>query len=305
MMNFYGMKLRVRHPEGSIRNGISSSGEVWSQRMPHDYACIEGTLGVDKKPVDAIIGPYTKYSKVYVATMPPHFGGEDKVLVGFLSRNDARNAFLNCYAGDAKFLTSMSRMSASTLKKKLKTHRGRSISAMLYNGENLSWTALEILDHSSKYNDPGDKIMTPEDQRYFTELSRRSYGQPQVPYVSQGADQAQMNNDFYSMAAGGPGSGRHKEWSDHSKEFKDVAKKYRLSPSLAAPKTKDFYSQGGTIGLGEKLGHISVHGDGSWSHNFPGWSGRRGSLPKYGGSGSGASSLDLYLSTLKVKKENK
>lgn len=194
-MNFYGMKLTVRHPEGSVRHGKLSDGRMWSQRMPYAYASIDDSLGVDGKPVDAILGPHLSYSKVYVCTLPKQYGGEDKVLIGFLSSNEARNAFISCYASNVEFLAGMSKMNAYQLRKRLKKRRGLNIEATLFEGQNYALTQIEFADQSSKYDDRNDKTATPE---YGAEMSRRTFGQPQTPTTSQGGDTAVMNNNFYS-----------------------------------------------------------------------------------------------------------
>jgi hypothetical protein len=86
-------------------------------------------------------------------------------------------------------------------------------------------------------------------------------------------------------------------WADLAQDFRRVATKHGLSANLAPAGTKDFYSQGGRISLGD-LSAVAVHPDGSWAHQTGHWAGKRGTLPKDGGSGVGAASLDAYLTIL-------
>jgi phage-related protein (TIGR01555 family) len=83
---FAGLPIAVENPVGSTRQGNG-----WSIVMKNPYGCILGSEGVDGDEVDVFLGPNENAANVYVAPMRGN-DPEDKVLLGFNSAGEAREA---------------------------------------------------------------------------------------------------------------------------------------------------------------------------------------------------------------------
>lgn len=124
---FQGLPISVENKKGGYRKGIDKDGHSWKTKMHHDYGYIRGTNGNDNESVDAYVGPnrkatntyvvhqkkiediknpmkYTKTSNGYMckkcgkaSTKCSHSYDEDKVMIGFDSKNDAEAAYRKQY----------------------------------------------------------------------------------------------------------------------------------------------------------------------------------------------------------------
>jgi hypothetical protein len=187
------LKIAIRNPAGSIRQGITSSGDLWSQYMPYTYGSILGTVGVDKKAIDVIVGHDLAAGKVYICAMALIKGGEDKCLIGFASRPEAKKAFLSCYNGDINFLSSIICCSVGKFKKLLHSHKGISLSASpqeydLTSVLNVISPVPTLQDKTTKVENPGDRKMTKKEKEFNMEIARHQGGAPSYAEVSKGAD---------------------------------------------------------------------------------------------------------------------
>ena len=96
-----GMGISIENPLGSIRRGKDKSGTEWSIKMKNDYGYFRNTSGngKDGDAVDVFIGPHPEdFSKVYV--IDQKVGGkfdESKVMLGFYSKEEAKEAYLSNY----------------------------------------------------------------------------------------------------------------------------------------------------------------------------------------------------------------
>lgn len=98
-----GLTIAIENPAGSVR-----CGKGWEVRMKFDYGEIVGSMGVDGDPVDIYLGPNLDDAPmVYVVHQRKNKDwdkyDEDKVMAGFLTEEDARQAFLSNYT-DPRFL---------------------------------------------------------------------------------------------------------------------------------------------------------------------------------------------------------
>jgi diguanylate cyclase (GGDEF)-like protein len=96
-----GMDISIENPAGSVRSGTDQDGKKWSVTMNHDYGYIKGTVGRDKDHIDTFIKPGSKEgSPVFVVDqVDPKTGkfDEHKVMMGFDSMAEARDAYLSNY----------------------------------------------------------------------------------------------------------------------------------------------------------------------------------------------------------------
>jgi hypothetical protein len=97
---FAGFNISVENKKGSTRSGTDKDGHKWAVKMNFDYGYIRGTVGVDKDHVDVYIGDNEDAQNVYIVHQNNPVTGkydEDKIMLGFDSLHEARNAYLKQY----------------------------------------------------------------------------------------------------------------------------------------------------------------------------------------------------------------
>lgn len=125
---FQGLPISVENKKGSTRKWYDPDGkEKGSTKMHFDYGYVEGAIGADEEPVDVYIGPDEDAEFVFVVhqNKAPDFEeyDEDKVMLGFSSEEDAREAYLKQY-DDEQFYGGMSSMPIEKFKEKLLEPQG-------------------------------------------------------------------------------------------------------------------------------------------------------------------------------------
>lgn len=200
-MLWNNLKITIQHPADSIRRGKDAVGKQWSQRMPYDYGEIIGTEGIDKEPVDVIVGSYLKSKTVFVCQMPKNKSGEDKVMIGFLTAKQAKKAFIACYGGDVSFFGKMKAMSLKMLKLLLSRTAGKSLIASFYDGTYM--THLSTLEPvptgwNTKVDNPGDKKLDKEAKKLNIEIARRQGPDKVYVQTHQVADTTSHVDGIYS-----------------------------------------------------------------------------------------------------------
>lgn len=119
-IKFQGMDVSIENRQGSVRKGVGKDGKPWSVKMTHPYGYLRMTEGVDGDAVDCFIGPNESAKNVYVIhTTEPTTGkfDEDKCMLGFNSKEDAKSAFLENYS-NPKFFGSIDEIPVEEFKKK-------------------------------------------------------------------------------------------------------------------------------------------------------------------------------------------
>ena len=115
----HGMTISIENPKGSTRSGTDASGKKWSTVMKTDYGYVLGTVGRDKDHVDVFIGDSPEVELVYVVNqVDPQSKrfDEHKVMMGYLSEDDAKSAYLANYEKDWQGLGSIVAMTMSDFK---------------------------------------------------------------------------------------------------------------------------------------------------------------------------------------------
>lgn len=98
-VTLHGLDIAIENPKGSVRSGISPDGKEWSTKMVHDYGYFKQTEDKDGDPIDVFIGP-TPHSELVFIINQVHPGGrfdEHKVMLGFVTADDAREGYLANY----------------------------------------------------------------------------------------------------------------------------------------------------------------------------------------------------------------
>ena len=100
-IDFQGLDIRIQNPSGTLRSGISPSGQPWETAMEADYGYIAGTEGKDGEDVDVFVGPDKDAQSAYIITImkPPSFENidEQKVMLGYNTGAEAKRAFMRHY----------------------------------------------------------------------------------------------------------------------------------------------------------------------------------------------------------------
>lgn len=99
IINFKGLPIMIENPVGSVRTGIDKAGERWQTKFYYPYGYIAGTKGADKEGLDCFIGNNPTSDKVFIVhqTDGDRNFDEDKVMLGFDSKEQARDAYLAHY----------------------------------------------------------------------------------------------------------------------------------------------------------------------------------------------------------------
>jgi hypothetical protein len=105
---YQGLPITIENEEGSIRKWKNQEGEKGKTEMFYRYGYIDGTIGVDGEEIDCFIGLNPYASNVYVIRLGKD-DREEKVMLGFDSREAARDAFLAHYQ-DQSFLGEITEM---------------------------------------------------------------------------------------------------------------------------------------------------------------------------------------------------
>ena len=114
-----GYDITIENPKGSTRSGVDASGQPWSVTMNNDYGYIRGTEGVDGDHIDVFLSDDPTTGKVYVIDQVKEDGSfdEHKVMYGFASSDEAREAYLANYSPGWKGLGTISEASKGEFKK--------------------------------------------------------------------------------------------------------------------------------------------------------------------------------------------
>jgi hypothetical protein len=117
-ITFDGFDVTIENPRGSIRSGENQEGEKWSNVMPADYGYFKGTIGKDKDHIDTFMGENLESDKVYVVDQVNEDGSfdEHKVMMGYNSLSEARNAYMEAYDVDWQGLGTITRTTKDGLK---------------------------------------------------------------------------------------------------------------------------------------------------------------------------------------------
>lgn len=101
-----GMQISIENPKGSLRKGKDSNGKEWQREMKNHYGYFTNTTGngKDGDAVDVFIGPHPEdFDRVYVIDQKVNGEfDESKVMIGFYSKEEAKEAYMSNYSADWK-----------------------------------------------------------------------------------------------------------------------------------------------------------------------------------------------------------
>ncbi|WP_163321694.1 LPD5 domain-containing protein [Draconibacterium mangrovi] len=117
---FSGFDITIENPTGSTRSGKDQSGNKWSVTMNNNYGYFKRTKGKDGDQVDVFLGPNNRSQKVYVVDQidpKTMLFDEHKVMLGFNSEQEAREAYLSNYSESWPGLGAITEMKKPDFKK--------------------------------------------------------------------------------------------------------------------------------------------------------------------------------------------
>ena len=115
-----GHDVTIENPKGSVRRGTDANGNTWENTMNNTYGYIRGTEGVDGDHIDVFLSDDPTQGNVYVIDqVNPDTGefDEHKVMYGFNSAEEARDAYLANYSPGWKGLGTITEVSKDEFKK--------------------------------------------------------------------------------------------------------------------------------------------------------------------------------------------
>ena len=119
-INIDGYDITIENPKGSIRRGTDASGKSWETEMHNTYGYIRGTEGVDGDHIDVFLSDSPTSGSVFVVDqLNPSTGefDEHKVMYGFASEDEARQAYLSNYDEGWQGLGAITEVSREEFKK--------------------------------------------------------------------------------------------------------------------------------------------------------------------------------------------
>lgn len=133
-VSFGGYDFVIENPEGSMRRGKDADGKEWEQKMNNTYGYILGKYGKDGDHLDMFINDGQDLDnwngKVYVVDqIDPKTGlfDEHKVMYGFNSEAEARDAYLSNYEKGWKGLGAITGVSKEAFDKWLDSSKRKLI----------------------------------------------------------------------------------------------------------------------------------------------------------------------------------
>ena len=109
-LKFQGLDISIEHDKGMVREWRDRDGSVGQTKMAYPYGYICRTMGADDEQVDVYVGPNKDSDKVFIIHQMavPDFKryDEDKVMIGFDSKREAKAAYLMHY-DNPKFFGTM------------------------------------------------------------------------------------------------------------------------------------------------------------------------------------------------------
>ena len=115
-----GLDVTIEQPKGSVRRGKDADGKEWESEMHNTYGYIKGTEGVDGDHIDIFLSDNPASGHVFVVDqVNPKTGefDEHKVMYGFDSAEEAKQAYLSNYEKGWKGLGDITEVTKEEFKK--------------------------------------------------------------------------------------------------------------------------------------------------------------------------------------------
>ena len=114
-----GFKIAIENPKGSKRYYTNPDGSTGYNTMKHHYGYFEKSMGYDGDAVDVFVGTYLDFDKIFVVDQNNEKGefDESKVMLGFRSEKEAKEAYFANFSKDWKGFRKITTVSIEDFKK--------------------------------------------------------------------------------------------------------------------------------------------------------------------------------------------
>ena len=118
-VTFAGFKISIENAKGSKRYWTDDKGNTGYNEMKNHYGYFSKSLGHDGDHVDVFLGDNQDSDKVYVVDQNKKDGtfDESKVMLGFNSKKEAKEAYLSNFTPDWKGFRTITGVSKKLFKK--------------------------------------------------------------------------------------------------------------------------------------------------------------------------------------------
>ena len=99
VVSVHGLSIAIENPAYTYRKGIDKTGQQWMCLMQAHYGYIQGVKGNDGDEMDVFIGIVPESDTVYIVNQKTADGffDEHKVMIGFLSQQQAVETYQHCF----------------------------------------------------------------------------------------------------------------------------------------------------------------------------------------------------------------
>ena len=198
-----GMDITIENPKGSVRSGVDSKGNKWSVTMNNDYGYIRMTEGVDGDHIDVFLSDTPSEGKVFVVDqVNPDTGefDEHKVMYGFNSEEEAREAYLANYSEGWRGLGDITEVTKEEFAKWIDSSKRKTKPfaeyAAVKNAENTSESRGKSVTSQVKEEAP-----QPAAPSELTEEEIRNSGYPDEDIIDAAVDYINGDKSFANTAA--------------------------------------------------------------------------------------------------------
>ena len=266
-IDFRGLMIHVENKPGSVREGPG-----WKTNMKLAYGEFMGTRGVDKDKVDVYVGPYRMAPNVYIVHQN-HVKGpkkdkydEDKVMLGFESGEQAKEAYLAHY-NSPKFFRSITTMAFPLFKRAIMTKE--------VHGEKVASQLTGVLEKVAVDMKLEDLFQTPETRRRQrmwkdevtgkeTKVSGSGFESlDKAKTASVHKTASPLSPSDLLKVSNDPKTASHLKWADIVKEIGPDKAVGRVSPLLSQSEPtlpRDLLNEMGSKGMESALATPSLMG---------------------------------------------
>lgn len=186
--------IAIENPKGSVRSGVDKDGKEWSQEMHNTYGYFEGTKGKDSDDVDCFIGPNPLSEDVFVIDQLDKDGNfdEHKVMFGFDSSEEAREAYLSNYEEGWTGLGDITKVNVEDFRKWVQKDDVRSKPFTEYLKVTDAMDPNEDGDDRLFVNWGADKLM-----EYYDKVRKRKVAKEDLPELKV-KDDAELGEEQYA-----------------------------------------------------------------------------------------------------------
>ena len=148
-----GYNITIENPKGSVRKGTDSKGNAWENTLNNDYGYIRGTEGVDGDHIDVYLSDNPSEGNVFVIDQvnpQTREFDEHKVMYGFNSAEEAREAYLANFSEGWNGLGTITEVSKDEFKKWIESSHRKTKPFSEYKSVNILGSQSEEIDTAAE-----------------------------------------------------------------------------------------------------------------------------------------------------------